>query len=198
MRIAKPILFLCLSLAALSLAGGCWMVATEAASMLDHASLAADAIAQAPALLNARVDQATAKADAQLTALRTEALATIKDSLEVADGRLASIQADLKPVLINAASLTKDAQDSLDDLYPDIRGTVESGAVAVTSVAQAAEAMRDAAPKVAASVVSMGKSGDGIASDVHTATTDFVRPKTRWQKFKAVLETAGKIGARLL
>lgn len=127
MRFLKPILYLSLSLTALSFAAGFWMLATEAASTLHHASLAADALAEAPALLAARVtalqasveklpnqvlppvlarvDQATAKADAQLTALRTETLATIKDSLEVADGRLASIQDDLQPVFAGSTHL---------------------------------------------------------------------------------------------
>ena len=53
-------------------------------------------------------------------------------------------------------------------------------------------------PSLADSAASMGKSGAGIATDVHTATTDFVTPKTTWQKIKAWLETAGKIGARFL
>ena len=152
----------------------------------------------------------------QVRALRLDAAQQITAAVDVADQRLASIQTDASartsealgivrttaagvgPVLTNAASLTKDAQDSLDDLYPDIRGTVESGAVAVTSVAQASEAIRDAAPQLAASVVGIGKSVDGMAADGHQLTQDIVKPQTKWQKFKAVMEALGKIGARLL
>ena len=46
--------------------------------------------------------------------------------------------------------------------------------------------------------MAIGKSSDAIAADVHTATSDFVKPKTFWQRLKAWLEMAGKVGARFL
>ena len=58
--------------------------------------------------------------------------------------------------------------------------------------------MRDAAPKVAQSVVGISASVNGIAADVHAATTDFVKPKTTWQKVRMWLETAGKVAARFI
>jgi hypothetical protein len=152
-----------------------------------------------------------------------EALATVRDFQMVADARLASIQvdarekseavlqeaqglmADIKPVLANAATLEaaytalgQDAKDSLDDSYDDLRSLVDSAEVAATQTAQTMETVREVAPKLAESAAGIGKSGDGIAADVHAATTDFVRPKTGWQKFKAWAETAGKIAARFI
>ncbi len=127
------------------------------------------------------------------------------EAVAIADGRakdaisqVVGLRADLKPALTNVAALVKDAKDSLDDLYPEVRGLAASSNVAVTSMAYASEAVRDAAPKVAESVVGIGRSGNGIAADIHTATSDFVRPKTGWQKFKGWLETSGKIAARFL
>jgi site-specific DNA recombinase len=69
---------------------------------------------------------------------------------------------------------------------------------AARGVAETSEAIGKAAPKLAESAVGIGKSTDAIAADVHTATSDFVRPKTSWQRMKEWLETAGKIGARFL
>jgi hypothetical protein len=40
--------------------------------------------------------------------------------------------------------------------------------------------------------------GTITAFGVHTATSDFVKPRTFWQRMKAWLETAGKVGARFL
>ena len=69
---------------------------------------------------------------------------------------------------------------------------------AARGVAETSEAVGKAAPKLAESAVGIGKSTDAIAADVHTATSDFVKPKTFWQRMKAWLETAGKVGARFL
>src|SRR5215470_9845857 len=111
--------------------------------------------------------QATAiqhTADLRLASIQQMVDSRTAQALQIADSRLseataqvAKVQADLHPVLANAASLTKDAQDSLDDLYPDIKASTESATVAITSAAHASEAVRDAAPKVAESVVSIGK-----------------------------------------
>ena len=222
----NPLLY-ATSIAVLIVAGAVCLVATETASTLRHVAAAADSLAAAPVLLAARVtavqntvsslpaeilppvlkrvDAGIGKMDAQITALRGELMARVDKIESLADTRsgetlaiAAGIQADLRPVLTNAAAITKDAQDSLDDLYPDIKGSTESATVAITSIAQASEAMRDAAPKVAQSVVGISASVNGIAADVHAATTDFVKPKTTWQKVRMWLETAGKVAARFI
>jgi hypothetical protein len=49
--------------------------------------------------------------------------------------------------------------------------------VAITSAAHASEAVRDAAPKGAESVVSIGKSADAVAADVKRETDSVIAPK---------------------
>ena len=127
-----------------------------------------------------------------------EALATAQGAADNANSQITGIRADLKPTLTSTAALLDDARNSWDDLYPDVKGSVASATVAITSVAQASESVRAAAPQLVESAGNIGHSADGITADVHTATTDFVRPKTRWQKLRAWLETAGKVAARFL
>jgi len=91
-----------------------------------------------------------------------------------------------------------DAKDSWDDVYWDVKALVGSATVAARGVAETSEAVGKAAPKLAESALGIGKSTDAIAADVHTATSDFVKPKTFWQRLKAWLEMAGKVGARFL
>ena len=83
-------------------------------------------------------------------------------------------------------------------MYWDVKALVGSATVAARGVAETSEAVGKAAPKFAESAVGIGKSADGIAADVHTATSDCVKPKTFWQRMKAWLEMAGKVGARFL
>lgn len=160
-----------------------------------------------------------ADAGAQVSALRTETLARVdaltgildnqtSEALRIADSRakdavgsIDALRKDLAPVLTNAATLagngaalTQDVKDSLDDLYPDIRGTVASATVAVTSAAQASEAVRDAAPKLAESGVSIGQSFAGIALDVRREADELTKPKTTLQK----VSDWAKLSARLL
>jgi hypothetical protein len=104
--------------------------------------------------VNAQATAIQKTADNRLASIQQMVDARTGQALQVADARLSAatsqigaIQQDLHPVLANAASLTKDVQDSVDDLYPDIKGTVASATVAVTSAAYASEAVRDAAPK---------------------------------------------------
>lgn len=161
--------------------------------------------------------------DQQLTGIRSDSTATLRDFRMVADQRLGDtltradrtlsllegMRGDVQPVLASLPpavaqltastaktlagvdALTQDGKDSLDDVYYDIKASVESGTVAMRGVAETAEAVGKATPAIAASA-------SGIAADIHTATNDFVRPRTFWQKVKAWLETTGKIAARFI
>jgi hypothetical protein len=147
------------------------------------------------------VTDGVGKADARVGETLKIADTRIGDSLKRVDDTLdvlKTVQSDLKPVLVNSADLIKDAKDSWDSNYYDVVSLLNSAEVATTSVAQASEAMRDAAPKVATSVVSIGQSVDGIAADAHQLTQDIVKPQSLWGKVKAILESAGKIAVRLI
>lgn len=111
---------------------------------------------------------------------------------------VAKVQADLHPVLANAASLTKDTQDSLDDLYADIKASTESATVAITSAAHASEAVRDAAPKVAESVVSIGKSADAVAADVKREADSVIAPEPWYSKILGPVYTRRKARSDVL
>ena len=137
----------------------------------------------------------------QITEFRSMADRRLGDTLERADTALRTVEAlrnDVKPAVDGAVALESDAKDSWDDMYWDVKALVGSATVAARGVAETSEAVGKAAPKLAESAVGIGKSTDAIAADVHTATSDFVKPKTFWQRMKAWLETAGKVGARFL
>jgi hypothetical protein len=137
----------------------------------------------------------------QITEFRSMADRRLGDTLERADTALRTVEAlrnDVKPAIDGAVALESDAKDSWDDMYWDVKALVGSATAAARGVAETSEAVGKAAPKLAESAVGIGKSTDAIAADVHTATSDFVKPKTFWQRMKAWLETAGKVGARFL
>ena len=182
--------------------------ATRAALLAEIAATRVDLINQVEV---ARKDL-LGKADAQLSTIQSESFRQITefrsmadrrlgDMLERADTALRTVEAlrnDVKPAIDGAVALESDAKDSWDDMYWDVKALVGSATVAARGVAETSEAVGKAAPKLAESAVGIGKSTDAIAADVHTATSDFVKPKTFWQRMKAWLETAGKVGARFL
>jgi hypothetical protein len=141
-----------------------------------------------------RLDQAITSADNHLG----EITGTAEKLRADVNAELASLNATLAATAAPVQSLVKDGQDSWDDLYWDVKGTVASSTVAVTSIAQASQAVRDAAPAAAKAAVGIEQNIDGITADIHTATSDFVKPKTFWQKFKAWIEVAGKVAARFI
>jgi hypothetical protein len=70
--------------------------------------------------------------------------------------------------------------------------------VAITSAAHASEAVRDAAPKVAESVVSIGKSADAIAADVKREADSITKPKHWYEKILGPVYTVGKLRSDVL
>ena len=182
--------------------------ATRAALVAEIDATRADLINQVEA---ARKDL-LGKADAQFSTIQSESFRQITEFRSMADRRLGdtlaradtalrtveALRNDVKPAVDGAVALESDAKDSWDDVYWDVKALVGSATVAARGVAETSEAVGKAAPKLAESAVGIGKSTDAIAADVHTATSDFVKPKTFWQRMKAWLETAGKVGARFL
>ena len=182
--------------------------ATRAALVAEINATRADLINQVEA---ARKDL-LGKADAQFSTIQSESFRQITEFRSMADRRLGdtlaradtalrtveALRNDVKPAVDGAVALESDAKDSWDDVYWDVKALVGSATVAARGVAETSEAVGKAAPKLAESAVGIGKSTDAIAADVHTATSDFVKPKTFWQRMKAWLETAGKVGARFL
>jgi hypothetical protein len=74
-----------------------------------------------------------------------------------------------------------------------VKATVESATVATTSAAQASEAIRDAAPKVARSVVRIGDSSAGIAEDVRREADRFTGPATLKERILDYLKMAALV-----
>ena len=193
---------------ALPLAVSFEMQATRNALVVEIAATRRDLTAQVEA---ARKDL-LARADGQATFLQANATQQIADIRDMVDRRLGNtlervdtaigtveaLRNDAAPVLSGAVAIEADARDSWDDLYWDLKAFVGSATVAARGVAETSETVGKVAPKLADSAVGIGKSADGIAADVHQATTDFVKPKTIGQKFRSWLETAGKLAARFL
>ena len=137
-------------------------------------------------MLDHRTDDVLARVDTLLATTGT-AVAEANTQLSTANGTLAGVREDLKPALQETQGTVKDLRDSWDDLYWDVKASVESATVAARGVAEASEAAGKAAPKLAEAAVKNGDNIAGITSDVHTATSAFVKPKTTWQKIKSAL-----------
>ena len=199
--------------------------ATEAARALPVAASAEIQAARDALLTEVRVTRADligqieatrrdlrTTVDGQATAFQASTFQQIADIRSLADRRLGdtlarvdtalgtveSLRLDVKPAITGAAALESDAKDCWDDMYWDVKALVGSATVAARGVAETSEAVGKAAPDLAESAAAIGKSANGIAADVHQATTDFVKPKTLGQKLRSWLETAGKLAARFL
>jgi hypothetical protein len=137
-------------------------------------------------MLDLRTSDVLARVDTLLATTGT-AVAEANTQLSTANGTLAGVREDLKPALQETQSTVKDLRDSWDDLYWDVKASVESATVAARGVAEASEAAGKAAPKLAEAAVKNGDNIAGITADVHTATSAFVKPKSTWQKIKSAL-----------
>jgi hypothetical protein len=145
-------------------------------------------IADAVRRADVRIERATAAADARLEQALEVVNRRSGEALEVAAGA----RADLKPTLENAAALAKDARESWNDLYWDVKAGIESGTVAARGIAEASEAIGKAAPGVTASVAGISASADGIAADAWAWTDRNVRPRPKgfWGWVATVARTA--------
>lgn len=183
-----------------------------ARSLLADVHGARTAVESVPALADAQITSAQeslfgeirgARADLgrSLAALDTQVsrALTIADSrAKEATGSIAGLRADLKPVLASTDELLMQSSGAVAVIRPQALGLIAAAKVTAGETAQTMRTVRDAAPEIAGSAIGVGKSVDGIAADVHTMTSDFVKPKTFWQKFKMWAETAGKVAARFL
>lgn len=142
--------------------------AVEAAAMV--LSETPEQIAAIRAALTAEVEAIRTEAAYQMDQTRTGVLLQTGAAVQIADRRLgqtvalldartsymassvATIQRDLAPTLKNTAALTKDAQDTMDALYPDIQAATESVTVAATQGAQTAMTVRAAVPGILSGV----------------------------------------------
>jgi hypothetical protein len=137
-------------------------------------------------ILDHRTGDALTRVDAAI-ATTNNAVAAANAQLSSANGTLAGIRDDLKPAIRETQTTVKDLHDSWDDLYWDVKASVESATVAARGVAEASEAAGKAAPTLADAAVKNGDNIAGITADVHTATSAFVKPKSTWQKIKSAL-----------
>jgi hypothetical protein len=124
----------------------------------------------------------------QATALRTESLAEVAEIRKSADrrlgdtlarvdtalGKIDGVRGDLKPVLANSAALVRDAQDSWDDLFWDVKASLASATVAANSVGQMSLDIQSAVPGTL-------RTWNGIGGNVAAITGNIDRlTKPRW------------------
>jgi hypothetical protein len=173
--------------------------------------------------LTGQVAAARKDADAQITALRGDLKSEATALLTTSDFRLSSIQGsataaidrltnsadravnvadslrtDIKPMLDNTAMLTKDAKDSWDDLYWDLKADVETSDVLMRNIAETSDAVRKAAPEAAAAAVGIEKHVEAISGDVQKATDAYAKPRTTWQKVSDWMKFIVYAGAHAL
>lgn len=150
---------------------------------------------------DARLDSLQTATFAQLTALRTDGLKIANEQLTETNkhvGVLASAYADVPKTV--GARLDPFTDCSKNKLC--LQGQAADVLLALRTTSRDVSGMtfevNKVMPSIASSVKSTANSGAGIAKDFHTMTTDFVKPRTKWQQFKSWLETGGKIIARFL
>ena len=181
------------------------MDATRAAVMGEVIALHRDTMA----LVNAQATGTRADLNAQLTGLRTDAMARVDvlgkqadtrlgEALQKADTRLGEatgaivgLRKDLQPTLAASADLETDAKDSWDDLYWDIKASVESGTVTMHSMALASEEVARAAP-------TMSQSAADVAVDVKREADEITKPKRWYEKILGPVYTVGRLVAAFL
>ena len=150
--------------------------------------------------------QATAiqhTADLRLASIQQMVDTRTAQALQIADSRLseataqvARVQADLHPVLANAAA-------SIDP--KEIQGTVRDSRFLMARAARTAghveqmtDAIEKATPEVTQSIVSVGKSADGIAADVKREADIITKPKHWYEKILGPLYTVGALVSKFL
>lgn len=123
-----------------------------------------------------------ARAERQAAALRTDTLAEVGEIRRTADrrlgdtlsrvdtalGKIDEIRGDLRPTLANTAALTADAKDSWDDLYWDVKASVESATVAANRFAQMSGDVSSSLPRTL-------QTWDGIGGNVQSITANIQR-----------------------
>ena len=137
------------------------------------------------------------RADAQLSTTNATLAATAQHVGELAETTRETVAA-VKPAVEGVTSLAKDAQNSFDDVYPDVKASVESATVAITSTAQASEAIRDAAPTLVQSGVKIEQHVEAVAADFHREVDEVTKPKKWWQKAFGPLYSVGRLVAAFL
>ena len=119
-----------------------------------------------------------------------------------AQGTLDRVQAGLTPVLANAAALEANAAKvaASEDIsgvrvLQDTRFLMARAARTAGHIEQASDKVEAAAPQIAQSVISIGKSADGSAADVKREADEITAPKKWWQKALGPIYTVGRLVA---
>ena len=124
------------------------------------------------------------RTERQVAALRTDTLSEVDQVRQTADRRMGDtlsrvdvalarideIRGDVRPVLANAAALTADAKDSMDDLYWDVKSSVESATVAANSFGQMSLEIRGAVPRTIATWDGIGGNFQAISGNLARLT----------------------------
>jgi hypothetical protein len=142
--------------------------------------------------LNQRTGDALRRID---TALQDVTPVLARTSTLLSDADVVVISA--RPVLANTAALVKDAQDSWDDSYDDVRSLLDSAEVTTTQAAQTLETINKATPDQLAAAQKTATAVAGITTDVHTATTAMLKPKSFFGKVWAGLTVASRFAGIL-
>jgi hypothetical protein len=95
-------------------------------------------------------------------------------------------------------AIVADADSTVRDLHPQMLGLVAASKVTAGETAQTMRTVRDAAPKIVASVADVGNSADGIAADVQREADEATKPKRWWQKILGPIYTVGRLVAAFL
>jgi hypothetical protein len=124
------------------------------------------------------------RTERQVAALRTDAMTQVGDIRETTDRRVGDtlsrvdaalarvddLRGDFKPLLANSAALAADTQASMDDLYWDLKASVESATVAANSLGQTSLDIRATVPRTITTWDGIGANIQAISKNVDRLT----------------------------
>ena len=124
-------------------------------------------------------------------------------ALQIADSRLADataqvakVQADLHPVLANAAASIDPKE--IQGTVRDTRYLMARAARTAGHIEQMSNAIEKATPEVSQSIVGIGKSAEGVSADVKREADSMTGPKPWYSKILGPIYTIGRLVAAFM
>lgn len=203
LRIAETICLVAIGVAAISIA----RAGHEAQQTIRQ-------IGESVAAVRLVVGGLPAAVDARLASIQSDANRQLNVTRATLDGRLSTLLAQTGAVSASAARTSDTATALLSDartktlpaadavlanpdipkLIRDARQTVAITGGAMAHVRATADAAAQAAPDVATSIKGISANAAGITADIHTLTSDLVKPKPLWRRILSYVGDGVKLG----
>ena len=168
--------------------------ATEAAvPVMITAQLAPIRVAAVAKINAVKLPDVQPMLDAAKAKISAVKLPDVQPTVDAAQALLATANttvAAATPLLVTANATVQDAKESWDDMYDDVSTLVSNAEVAAHGVGVMADVVAQASPKMVQQAEKGEEQLTGIATDVHTVTTQIAKPKSfmgkLWEGIKSL------------